>query len=218
MAHRSEYIPALGLRAFTPLYDPVLRWFFREDELKQQLIAAAALAPGQHVLDLGCGTGTLIVMIKQVQPLVTLTGLDGDADVLAIARTKVAGAGLDISFSQALASSLPYPDDTFDRVLSSLVFHHLSSKVKRAAFSEIYRVLRPGGELHILDFGAPDTKLGKVTAPIIRHLEQAADNIDGLLPAMASEAGFGHVELIQQETVLAVATVAHLRARKHGIA
>ena len=216
MAHRTEYIPALGLRALTPFYDLVLRWFFREDELKQQLIAAAGLAPGQHVLDLGCGTGTLLVMIKSVHPLVTITGLDGDADVLAIARGKVADAGLDVSFSQAHASLLPYPDNTFDRVLSSLVFHHLSSKVKRAALSEIYRVLRPGGELHILDFGAPSTELGKVTAPIIRRLEQAADNIDGLLPALASEAGFGHVKLIQQETVLAVATVAHLCARKRS--
>lgn len=216
MAHRSEYIPALGLRVLTPLYDPVLRWLFREDELKQHLIAAAGLAPGQHVLDLGCGTGTLMVMIKSVQPLVALTGLDGDADVLTIARAKVAGAGLDISFSQALASNLPYPDNTFDRVLSSLVFHHLSSEVKRAALSEAHRVLRPGGELHILDFGAPGTVLGKVAAPVIRRLEQAADNIDGLLPAMTSEAGFSDVQVIHQEAMLAVATVAHVRARKNG--
>jgi ubiquinone/menaquinone biosynthesis C-methylase UbiE len=215
MTHHSDYIPALGLRVLTPLYDCVLRWFFRESELKEQLVAAAGFAPGQRVLDLGCGTGTLMVMIKQAQPLVRVTGLDGDADVLAIAGGKAARTKLDISFSQAFATALPYPDETFDRVLSSLVFHHLSSATKHAALREAYRVLRSGGELHILDFGPPDTLLGTLAAPVIRRLEQAADNIDGLLPAMACEVGFGEVDVLHQETVLGAATVAHLRARKH---
>jgi ubiquinone/menaquinone biosynthesis C-methylase UbiE len=216
MTHPSEYIPALGLRVLTPLYDPVLRWFFHEVELKQQLIAAAGLAPGQRILDLGCGTGTLMLMIKRAQSLARVTGLDGDAEVLAIAGAKADHARLDVSLTQAFASALPYPDGTFDRVLSSLVFHHLSSQAKRAALREVYRVLRPNGELHILDFGAPSTALGALVAPIIRRLEQAADNIDGQLPTMTREAGFGDVQMIHQETVLAVATVAHVRARKCG--
>lgn len=212
--HHTDYIPALGLRALTPFYDPVLRWLFREEYFKQHLIAAAATRPGQRVLDLGCGTGTLMVMLKQAQPHAAVTGIDGDTDVLAIARAKTAQAGLSLSFSQALASALPYPDGAFDRVLSSLVFHHLSSSAKEAALREVYRVLHPDGELHILDFGAPYTRLGRLATPLLRHLEQLADNLDGLIPTMMKGAGFAHVTVTHQETIGAVATLTCLSARK----
>ena len=214
MSHDPGYIPALGLRALTPLYDPVLRWLFREDHLKQRLIAAASIQPGHHVLDLGCGTATLMLMLKQAQPHLALTGVDGDADVLAIARTKAANAALSVSFSQALVSELPYPEETFDRVVSSLVFHHLSSSTKRAALREIHRVLCMNGELHLLDFGAPYTYLSTLAAPLLRHLEQVADNLDGLIPLMAREAGFTDVTVTHQETIGAIATVTFLSARK----
>ncbi len=217
MTHRPAYIPALGLRILTPLYDPLLRIFFREDDLKQQFLMEADIVPGQHVLDLGCGTGTLMAMIKKSQPSAIVIGLDGDADVLAIAAAKTDHTRLQVFFSRALASALPYPTGTFDRVLSSLVFHHLSSSTKRAVLREVYRVLRADGELHILDFGPPHTPLAKLAMPLVRHLEEVADNIDGLLPAMACEAGFFDVMVVHEESVLAVTTVTHLRARKQSV-
>ena len=149
MGSHDRYIPALGLRALTPLYDPVLRRIFRDEQFKRTFIARANIQPGQRVLDLGCGTGTLLLLITQAQPHAVVTGADGDVEVLAIARTKAATAGGVVSFGQALASHLPYPDGAFDRVLSSLVFHHLPPAGKRAALREAHRVLRVGGELHI---------------------------------------------------------------------
>jgi ubiquinone/menaquinone biosynthesis C-methylase UbiE len=217
MGRQDRYIPALGLRALTPLYDPVLRQIFRDEQFKRTFIARANIQPGQRVLDLGCGTGTLMLLIKQAQPHVVVTGSDGDVEVLAIARAKAAAAGEAVSFGQALASHLPYPDGTFDRVLSSLVFHHLPPAVKRAALREAHRVLGTGGELHILDVGEPHTALGKLLAPAIRHAEQARENVDGLIPTMARAAGFVDVTVIHQETFVAVATLAHVRARK-GVA
>lgn len=217
MTGNTDYIPALGLRTLTPLYDPVLRWLFREEQFKRGLIADANIQSGQRVLDLGCGTGTLLLMIKRAQPRAVVTGVDGDADVLEIARAKAARADLPVSFSQALASALPYPDNTFDQVLSSLVFHHLASSVKRAALREIYRVLREDGELHLLDFGAPHTRLGMLAAPLLRRLEQAADNLDGLIPAMTRDAGFADVTVTRQERVVGVATLTSLRARKQRL-
>jgi ubiquinone/menaquinone biosynthesis C-methylase UbiE len=214
MIDHDRYIPALGLRALTPLYDPVLRRIFRDEQFKRALIARANIQPGQWVLDLGCGTGTLMLLIKQAQPQASVTGADGDLGILAIARTKAATTDGALSFGQALASHLPYPDGTFDRVLSSLVFHHLPPAVKRAALREAHRVLRTGGELHILDVGAPHTVVGKLLAPAIRHAEQARDNVDGLLPIMAREAGFVDVTVLHQEPFVGVATLAHIRGRK----
>lgn len=214
MGSHDHYVPALGLRALTPLYDPVLRRIFRDERFKRTFIARANIQPGQRVLDLGCGTGTLMLLIKHAQPHAVVTGADGDVEVLTIARAKAATANGKVSFGQALASHLPYPDGTFDRVLSSLVFHHLPPAVKRAALSEAHRVLRVGGELHILDVGAPHTVLGKFLAPAIRHAEQARENVDGLIPTMARAAGFVDVTVLHQETFVAVATLAHVRARK----
>jgi ubiquinone/menaquinone biosynthesis C-methylase UbiE len=188
-----RYIPALHFRRLTPLYDPVLKWVMKEDTFKRRLIAQAALQDGQQVLDLGCGTGTLTLMIKSIRPKVQVTGLDGDAEVLAIAKAKAERAGLAITWDHGLATKLPYPNESFDRVLSSLMTHHLTRDLKRSAFMEVLRVLKPGGEFHIVDYGPPRTFAMRGIAFVLRRLEEASDNFDGLLPGFLSEAGFYEV-------------------------
>jgi len=147
------------------------------------------------VLDLGCGTGTLTVMLKQAHPGVNITGMDGDSEVLDIARKK--SEGMDIQWDEGLASSLPYPDSAFDRVVTSLVIHHLVTDDKRRAFKEIYRVIKPRGELYILDFGAPHSPLTRFMTKYMRRLEETADNFDGQIPLFVTEAGFGKVKEAQ---------------------
>src|SRR6266498_4216430 len=106
-----RYIPALGFRWLTPLYDPLLKWIMREETFKRKLISQANIQSGMKVLDLGCGTGTLTLMIKRAHPKADVSGLDGDPQVLDIARDK--SRGTDIRWDEGLASSLPYPDSTF---------------------------------------------------------------------------------------------------------
>ena len=130
-------------------------------------------------------------MLKRAMPNAIVTGMDGDPQVLAIAREK--SRGINIQWDQGLASSLPYPDSTFDRIVTSLVIHHLTQDDKRRAFKEMYRVLKPHGELHVLDFGAPHSSLGRFMTGYMRRLEEAADNFDGLIPPFIMEAGFGSV-------------------------
>ena len=186
----SRYIPALSFKWLTPLYDPLLKWVMREETFKRKLIQQANIQPKMNVLDLGCGTGTLTLMLKRAHPEAQVTGLDGDSQVLDIARDK--SRGTNIQWDEGLASSLSYPDSVFDRVVTSLVIHHLITDDKRRAFKEIYRVLKPRGELHILDFGAPPSPFMRFLSRYIR-LEETADNFAGLIPGFIAEAGFGSV-------------------------
>ncbi len=194
MSQSDKYIPALGHKSLTPLYDPLLSWVMREETFKRALIKQANIGQGQRVLDLGCGTATLTILVKQAHPEAEVVGLDGDERVLEIGRAKAAKAGADIKLDYGMAFQLPYPDASFDRALSSLVFHHLIREDKQRALSEVFRVLRPGGELHIVDFGKPHHAFAHVISWFVRRLERAADNIEGLLPEMMRRAGFEQVE------------------------
>lgn len=193
MAQSDRYIPALRYNWLTPLYDPLLRRLMPEAELKRRLIAQAHVEPGHRVLDLGAGTATLTIMVKQSHPEAEVVGLDGDPKVLAIGRAKAATAGVVITLDRGLASQLPYEDGSFARVLSSLMFHHLKREDKQRALREVWRVLRPGGELHILDFGKPQNAAMYLISLVFRWLEEAGDNIAGLLPEMLQQAGFSNV-------------------------
>jgi len=187
----NRYIPALSFKWLTPLYDPLLKWGMGEENFKGRLIRQANIQPGMNILDLGCGTGTLTLMLKRAHPEVEITGMDGDPQVLDIARGK--SCGINIQWDEGLATSLPYPDSVFDRVVTSLVIHHLATRDKLRAFKEIYRVLKPQGELHVLDFGAPHSSSTRLMTKYMRRLEEAADNFDGLIPLFVIEAGFGFV-------------------------
>jgi len=184
------YIPALRWKGLTPLYDVVLRWIMQESQFKNELIRQAQIKPGQHILDLGCGTATLTVMVKQAYPDATVVGLDGDPAVLRIGQAKAEKAGVLLALEHGLAGKLPYPDDSFDRVLSSLMFHHLTTQDKHRAMKEAYRVLRPGGRFLIIDFGRPHGIWSRLISPIMARLEEVSDNHKGLLLTMLRLAGF----------------------------
>src|SRR5215218_4795889 len=116
-----EYIPALSYRFLTPFYDFIQKYIVRDVRYKSLLIKQANLQPGQRVLDLGCGTGTLAIMAKQAQPAAEVTGLDADPDMLNVARYKSAQLKVPVKFDVGFTNNLPYPDESFDRVLSSIM-------------------------------------------------------------------------------------------------
>lgn len=190
---QQDYLPALNYDVLTPLYDWVIRWTLRETTIKSHLVELTRVQGGYGVLDLGCGTATLSLLIKKMHPGSEVIGLDGDPRILAIARAKAARAGVEIKLDQGMSFELPYPDGLFDRVVSSLFFHHLTSENKRRTTREIFRVLRPGGELHLADFGPPHNAPTRMLASVMKLGHGAgrmADNLEGRLPEIFGEAGF----------------------------
>ena len=177
-----EYIPALSYRFLTPFYDFIQKYVVRDVRYKSLLVAQANIQPGQHVLDLGCGTGTLAIMAKQAQPGAEVAGLDADPDMLKVAKYKSGLLSVPVKFEVGFTNHLPYPDESFDRILSSIMIHHLKTPDKIQTAQEVYRVLKPGGQLHIIDFGKPVTSYGKILGPFLHKFEEANDNIDGKLP------------------------------------
>jgi ubiquinone/menaquinone biosynthesis C-methylase UbiE len=197
---QGRYIPALAFHRLTPLYDPVLKWGMRERTLKTALIRHARIERGMRVLDLGCGTGTLTIMAQQAHPDAAFTGLDGDAHVLSAAANKAPGLG--IHWQLGLASNLPFPDSHFDRVLTSLVIHHLDRSGKQHAFREARRVLTGNGHLVVLDFTAPWSRVTGLQAAVMRHVERAEDNFAGRLPGFMTRAGFDPVDEVERYSTM----------------
>jgi len=208
-----DYISAAGFDWLLPLYDPFLRWVVREDTFKKRLITAAAIGPQHNVLDLGCGTGTLTLMIKNRHPDAKVHGLDGDSKALTIARCKAEAADVEIVLDKGFSYDLPYPDDTFDRVLSSLVFHHLTHKHKVETLQEVRRILKPGGALFIVDFGKPATAIGAAFVKLVHHAEHIRDHIEGDLVEIIHNAGFVGAEKFGRQRI-PVASLSFYRASK----
>ena len=201
-ADAAPYIPALKYGWLTPMYDPLLRWVVRESTFKQHLVEQAPIEKGQRILDLGCGTATLTIIIKRTHPESEVVGLDGDPRILEIARAKVAKTVLDITLNQGMAFDLPFADDSFDHVFSSLLFHHLTRENKIRTLREVFRVLRPQGELHVVDFGKPQNILTYLISLVVRRAEETSDNVKGLLPEMFRNAGFEQIEETARYTTI----------------
>lgn len=194
------YVPALGFSWLTSVYDPVVQLTTRDSFVKKCLIAQSELDDGMRVLDLGSGTGTLSIMIKQHVSSVDVIGLDGDPGVIEIAGSKARRANVRVSFDQGLATNLPYGDASFDRVVSTLFFHHLTRDEKSLALGEVHRILKPGGRLHIADWGRPTGVMMRLLFYPIQWLDgfvTTRDNVDGLLPEMIEAVGFKKVQILK---------------------
>lgn len=190
----------MGYHWLTPYYDAVVGTTTRERCFKQALIKQARVEPSHEVLDLATGTGTLAIWIKQKHPETNVTGVDGDPAILALASHKAQKASVSVQFDHAMSYSLPYPDAHFDRVLSSLFFHHLTWENKERTAQEVFRVLKPGGELHVADWGRADNALMRGLFLFVQMLDgfkTTQDNVLGKLVELFENAGFLQVSYRQ---------------------
>ncbi len=210
------YVPALRHAWLTRYYDLVIAATTREKLFRTRLLEQAALESDDKVLDLACGTGTMAAMIKSRYPGTSVAGLDGDPEILAMARGKARRAELEIEFSEGLSFNMPYPPDEFDVVFSSLFFHHLVTEDKERTLAEVARVLKPGGKFHVCDWGAPSNFLLKMSFLLVRVLdgfETTRANVEGRLPGLVSGAGFERV-LMHKNVSTILGTLNLISARK----
>ncbi|GMR10520.1 MAG: hypothetical protein BMS9Abin28_1341 [Anaerolineae bacterium] len=172
--------------------------FGREKQFREMTIALAQLKPGENVLDVGCGTGSLTIAAKaHVGPGGEVYGTDAAPEMIDVARRKAARAGVDVSFQVDLIESITFPDDQFDIVLSSFMMHHLPDDLKREGLAEIYRVLEPGGRLLIVDIESSGRSPVRRFVNLMTQLHGGAaamqNNVKKLAPLLEA-AGFSTVE------------------------
>jgi SAM-dependent methyltransferase len=187
-AAAERYLPGMGRDWLLPLYDPLTRALGME-AAHRSLADRADVRSGQRVLEIGCGTGNLAVLVKRLHHDVDVVGLDPDPRALARARRKARRRGVAVRLDRGFAERLPYADATFDRVLSAFMFHHLEPAGRRATLREVMRVLRPGGALHLLDFGGAKDRSDGLLARVAHRSPRLQDNFGDRIPELMREAG-----------------------------
>lgn len=194
--HPHDYLPATGHAALLPAYDLISR-LMGFDRVYQRLVGQAGLADGQHVLEIGCGTGNVIIRAKRSCPGIDAVGSDPDPSILVRARRKAAGL-TGIRFDHAYAQRLPYADGQFDRVFSSMMLHHVGADAKADVAAEIFRVLRPGGRLHLVDIAGDAHVHHGLLARLVKRNPHFTANIGDAIPRLLRAAGFECTELGSQ--------------------
>lgn len=196
------YTPALGLRALTPLYDTAIALLTRESLWRSALVRTANLKTGEKILDVGCGTGSLAVLLAKQVPGAEVTGIDPDSDVLRQARAKARQYGVSVGFNEGfLNKAFLESHGPFDIITSSLVFHQVPLDGKAEILSMIRAGLKPGGRICIADYGLQRTPLMRfLFRRTVQTLDGVADtqpNAEGVLPILIRRAGFADVEEVE---------------------
>ena len=193
-----SFTPALAFRVLTPLYDTVLQLLGLGRAFQREVARLVRVQPGEMVLDLGCGTGMLLETLLTSGPGASYVGVDPDPQVLAIASRRLRRHASAVQLLTGYGDTLPVADGTFDVVVSTLTFHHLTDSAKRSTLAEVRRVLRPAGRFLLIDFGRPTSLAAKVLLTVGSLFDGRANmraNLAGELPTLIHQAGFDVAEL-----------------------
>lgn len=178
-----------------PIYD----WYFPKlgfgKSFRTETLRHAALTPGEHVLEVGCGTGVLTrLAAEKVGPTGEAIGIDAAPAMIVVARENAARTGSRASFQLAAIEALPFPDASFDVVLASAMLHHLPPEAKTAGLKSVNRVLKEAGRLVIADIDKPANALWWLLLCPLLTMPMTAGNLRGEIPAFLDQNGFASVQ------------------------
>lgn len=196
-----EFIPALGYDRLTALYDRVIDWTMPEKKFRTKLVNLLSPQPNEQILEFGFGTGQNLIYALIAEINGNYSGLDIDPKVKKIAESKLYELKLlkHVQLDLYGGGNFPYPENSFDKVFSCLVFHQLKTSEKKDALKEIYKVLKTRGTLIICDWGKPSnffSSMGFYLVQILDGFKTTSDNRKGLVSNFLEETGFKNVKKI----------------------
>lgn len=211
------HTPPLGHKALTPLYDLAIAALTRESVWRRAFVLAIAPKAGEKVVDIGSGTGSLSIAVHDASPETTYIAIDPDKDAVERARAKVKRSGAAAKFEIGYFSSeADYIKPAPNKIISSLVLHQVPLAEKQRIVEAIYKSLKPGGSVHIADYGLQKGLmrfLFRITVQALDGVKDTQPNADGIIPELLSGAGFLDVEEVRRIQTL-TGTISIYRASR----
>jgi len=212
-----KFIPALGYDFLSDYYDLAIKLTMPEKKFRNKLVDYINPKENEKILEFGFGTGQNIIILKQRFPESDVQGVDIDPKIKSIAEYKLNKTGIEAPLFLYDGNKLPFEDDSFDKVYSSLVFHQLDLISKLKCLLEINRILKPNGELIIGDWGKAKTKWMRLSFYLVQLLDgfkTTTDNVNGLMTKYITDAGFKNVEEISYINT-SIGTYSYYKAYKN---
>jgi len=197
--HKKEFIPALGYNWLTNFYDLTIKLTMPERKFRNKIIQFLNPKDDEEILEFGFGTAQNLILAYQNNKKANYVGLDIDPKVKKIAKHKLESENIEIPLVLYDGEAFPFKSNTFNKIFSSLVFHQLDTETKKHCLKEIFRVLKPKGELIIGDWGKPKSKFQRLLFYVVQLLDgfkTTQENVEGKLPIFMSECGFKNVNEI----------------------
>lgn len=211
-----KFIPALGYDFLSDYYDLAIKITMPEEKFRNRLVDFVNPKEHEKIVEFGFGTAQNIIILKQRFPDSNIQGVDIDPKIKLIAEYKLGKAGIDVPLFLYDGEKLPFQDNSFDKVYSSLVFHQLDKKTKLKCLVEINRILKPNGELIIGDWGKAKTKWMRLSFYLVQLLDgfkTTNDNVNGLMTKYISDAKFREVSEIDFINT-SIGTYSYYKAKK----
>ncbi len=188
-----KYIPPFELHALTRFYDFILILGGFGKKFREKIVNSVEIKDSNKVLDVGCATGVFLQLLKRKYPKACVVGIDPDKQSLGIARRRL-NKFSHVELIEGFGEALPFEKESFDIVFSTLVFHHMSTDIKQKCITEIYRILKKGGKLVIVDFGSTKHLWFYKYVTFWEPFEHVKGNLQGLIPEFMKQAGFKNIQ------------------------
>ncbi|MCU0440710.1 MAG: class I SAM-dependent methyltransferase [Raineya sp.] len=214
---QDKYIPALGYDFLSDYYDFTIKLTMPEKKFRNKLMDWLNPQINENILEFGFGTAQNLILLKQRCPQAFARGVDIDPKIKKIAEYKLAKNNMDVSLFLYDGQTLPFEDNSFDKVFSSLVFHQLDASTKTNCLKELHRVLKPHGTLIIGDWGKAKNKWMRftfLTVQLLDGFKTTNDNVKGLMPEFIQSSGFQDISEVDYINT-AIGTYSYYQAKKH---